>query len=111
MNNQYSIGLRNGVRRNGAPLILALTALLCFLFSAQASAANDLLLMPAIKSRLAQSSVLMDVVNTGKRLVAVGERGRRSGYKISGLQDFGTQCLWVAEVRVGCASSGADQSL
>jgi photosystem II stability/assembly factor-like uncharacterized protein len=38
-------------------------------------AANDLLQLPAVKSRLAPSSILMDVVNTGKRLVAVGERG------------------------------------
>ncbi|MFH0728728.1 MAG: YCF48-related protein [Pseudomonadota bacterium] len=35
----------------------------------------DLMVRPAMKSNLAVNSVLLSVVNTGKRLVAVGERG------------------------------------
>jgi photosystem II stability/assembly factor-like uncharacterized protein len=75
MKNQQSIGRKMGVRRLGAPLITTLVTLLCLVCPAPATAANDLLSLPAIKSRLAQTSVLMDVFNTGERLVAVGERG------------------------------------
>lgn len=39
------------------------------------SAGNDLLLQPSKKTKLAVSSCFLDVANTGKRLVAVGERG------------------------------------
>ena len=75
MKNQRSIGRKMGVRRLGAPLITTIVTLLCLVCPAPTAAANDLLSLPAIKSRLAQTSVLMDVFNTGERLVAVGERG------------------------------------
>lgn len=39
------------------------------------AASTDFLEMPALQSEHAQNSVLMDVTNNGKRIVAVGERG------------------------------------
>jgi photosystem II stability/assembly factor-like uncharacterized protein len=47
--------------------------ILCMAISA--FGANDLLLMPAEKTDMADVSILMDVVNVQGRLVAVGERG------------------------------------
>jgi len=38
-------------------------------------AVNDLMLLPAVMSEKAATSLLLDVVNTGERIVAVGERG------------------------------------
>lgn len=43
--------------------------------TAAAQAVNDLLLLPAVRSDKAASSLLLDVTRTGKRLVAVGEWG------------------------------------
>ena len=42
---------------------------------AAAGAANDLLLLPAVRSQRAVSSMLLGVARAGQRLVAVGERG------------------------------------
>ena len=75
MKNRYSIGRNLGVRLLGAPLITTIALLLSLGWSGSAMAVNDLLLLPAVKSRLAPTSILIDVTNTGKRLVAVGERG------------------------------------
>jgi photosystem II stability/assembly factor-like uncharacterized protein len=63
------------MRQGGASFIVAIAALLFFSGAASANNFNDLLLFPAVKSKLSSASALMDVVNTGKRLVAVGERG------------------------------------
>jgi len=52
---------------------LASLVLLSTLLSAHA--ANDLLLMPAVKTDNPAASILLDVVNTGEQLVAVGEHG------------------------------------
>lgn len=51
--------------------VLLLAILPAFL----AYAANDLMLVPAVMSERAATSLLLDVVNTGERIVAVGERG------------------------------------
>ncbi len=50
-------------------------ALLYLTLTVPALGGDDLLMLPAMKSPRAAFSMLMDVVNTGKRLVAVGERG------------------------------------
>lgn len=44
--------------------------------TAAAQAVNDLLLLPAVRSERATSSMLLDVMRVGSRLVAVGEWGR-----------------------------------
>jgi photosystem II stability/assembly factor-like uncharacterized protein len=75
MNNRLTIGRKIGVRRFGAPLLATLTFLFCLALAGSATATNDMLELPAVKSRLAPSSILMDVVDTGEKLVAVGERG------------------------------------
>lgn len=51
------------------------TLIFVFIFSLPCYAVNDLLLLPAEKSEKAINSMLLDVVNNGTRLVAVGERG------------------------------------
>jgi len=60
--------------------MLCLTALILFaaashLPAATAPSRNDLLSQPSEKSGKTPSSMLLDVVNAGNRLVAVGERG------------------------------------
>jgi protein subunit release factor A len=42
---------------------------------------------------------------------AVGNRGRRGGHPVGQLQDHRQECLWLAEVGIGRAPSGADQPL
>jgi len=63
-------------------LLLCLTALILLVAASHLPAApallqsrNDLLSQPSEKSGKAASSMLLDVANAGKRLVAVGERG------------------------------------
>jgi photosystem II stability/assembly factor-like uncharacterized protein len=54
---------------------LACIVLVFFCFVVPAWGQKDLLLMPAMKSRKAASSLLTDIVKADGRLVAVGERG------------------------------------
>jgi len=75
MNVMFSLDRKARMCHLGASLVVAIAALLFFSGAASANNSNDLLLRPAVKSSLSSASILMDVVNTGKRLVAVGERG------------------------------------
>jgi photosystem II stability/assembly factor-like uncharacterized protein len=55
--------------------VLALSAGLVFTLTPAWANNNDLLTMPAMKSQMAAEALLLDIVDTGERLVAVGELG------------------------------------
>lgn len=75
MSMQFSTDGQRVRHPRGAAWLGLLIVLVCLCAAVPAKATNDLLLAPAVKSDKATTSALMDVVNTGKRLVAVGEHG------------------------------------
>ncbi|MBW2369941.1 MAG: hypothetical protein JRH15_18880, partial [Deltaproteobacteria bacterium] len=63
------------LRRNPCCMIMALVAVCLVHATAFAASVEDPLDRPAVMSRGAAHSVLLDVTTAGERLVAVGERG------------------------------------